>query len=48
MTFRNLSFENRLRNLEITTSKDRRLTVDLIKMLKIKISMDLKDKFIII
>jgi ribonucleases P/MRP protein subunit RPP40 len=37
---RNLSYENRLRKLELTTLKDRRLRGDLIQMFKIMNKMD--------
>jgi ribonucleases P/MRP protein subunit RPP40 len=37
---RNLSYENRLRKLELTTLKDRRLKGDLIQMFKIMNKMD--------
>ena len=42
---RNLSYENRLRKLELTTLKDRRLRGDLIQMFKIMNKMDKCDRF---
>ena len=42
---RNLSYENRLRKLELTTLKDRRLKGDLIQMFKIMNKMDKCDRY---
>ena len=42
---RNLSYENRLRKLELTTLKDRRLRGDLIQMFKIMNKMDKCDRY---
>jgi hypothetical protein len=42
---RNLSYENRLRKLEPTTLKDRRLRGDLIQMFKIMKKMDKCDRY---
>ena len=44
-TIRNLSYENRLRKLELTTLKDRRLKGDLIQMFKIMNKMDKCDRY---
>jgi len=44
-TIRNLSYENRLRKLELTTLKDRRLREDLIQMFKIMNKMDKCDRY---
>ena len=42
---RNLSYENRLRKLELTTLKDRRLRGDLIQMFKIMNKMEKCDRY---
>jgi ribonuclease P/MRP protein subunit RPP40 len=42
---RNLSYENKLRKLEIITLKDRRLRGDLIQMFKIMNKMDKFDRY---